>query len=61
MPNRGPVVLSLDEVDALLDALPPPPPKNQPLDQEQKHTESARESLTKLKLQLLHNAVQQAE
>ena len=60
MPNRGPVVLSIDEVDALLDALPPPtstPHDDTPLN----HLDAARKRLLELRLSLLDNAVQSTE
>lgn len=35
-PNRGPVVLSIDEVDAILDCLPPPRKESEGEDAEEK-------------------------
>ena len=56
MVNRGPVVLSLDEVEAILDQLPPPRDPKDGEDEEErqqiKTLEAARARLTELKSSL---------
>ena len=56
MPNRGPVVLSVDEVEALLDALPMPRKESDGEDADErkqiKTLEAARTRLQELKTSL---------
>ena len=60
-PNRGPVILSTEEVDCLLDCLPPPRKEEEGEDAEErqqiKTLNSARARLVELQQSLLANAV----
>lgn len=60
-PNRGPVILSIDEVDSLLDCLPPPRKEEEGEDTEErqqiKTLNAARARLVELQQSLLVNAV----
>jgi len=61
MPNRGPVILSIDEVDSILDCLPPPRKEEEGEDAEErqqiKTLNAARSRLVELQQSLLVNAV----
>ena len=61
MPNRGPIVLSIDEVEAVLDCLPPPRSPASGADVEERQQlaalEAARERLCELKRALCENAI----